>query len=245
MDFTSTQNLLLSPAVTFKLLPSTTLTVEGQYTREDGRSNAGQPAIGMYPASIPVSRSFLEPNEPLDRVRSALISYNLRHEINNDWTITNRFLAARGFIEKTDMTANDLSTTSWSTLDQGITYQKLTGTNYSANLDLTGKFFVAGSRHDILIGTDYYYQFFNYVLSGDGNYPINIYNPIYGTVPYYDFATAAAKAWNGQAGFRLFSSDMQRDLGAYGQNFDHALRQSPYFDRRALRSGGRAVWQFQ
>ncbi|WP_051335439.1 TonB-dependent siderophore receptor [Methylocapsa acidiphila] len=218
VDFTNTRKLLLSPAITFKLTPSTILTVEGQYTREDGRSDVGQPALGAYPANIPVTRSFLEPNEPLDTVRSSLISYNLRHEINNDWAITNRFLAARGVIEKTDMTANDMSTTSWFTLDQGVTYQKLTGTNYSANLDLTGKFFVAGSRHDILIGTDYFYQYYNYVLSGDGNYPINIYNPTYGTVPYYAFATAAAKAWTNTAGFTMFSCSQQRDLGVYGQD---------------------------
>ena len=159
VDFTDTRNLLLAPSITWKIDPSTKLTVEAQYNRGDGRSNTGQPAIGAFPANIPVSRSFLDPNEPLDSVRSSLISYNFRHDFDNNWAITNRFLAARATIEKTDLTGSCFffqdpaapapctdaagNTLPAYMLDRGITYQKLTGTNYSANLDLTGKFYVA------------------------------------------------------------------------------------------------------
>ena len=127
-------------------------------------------------------------------------------------------------------------------LVRNITYQKLTGTNYSANLDLTGKFYVAGARNDVLIGTDYFYSFYNYVLSSDGNFPINIYNPIYGTVPYWEFASAATKAWSGTAGFSDFASNQQRDLGIYAQDsitlFDnlHVLLGGRY-DLADVRSG--------
>jgi iron complex outermembrane receptor protein len=106
VDFTDTRSLLLAPSITWKIDPSTKVTIEGQYNREDGRSNTGQPAIGAFPANIPVTRSFLEPNEPLDSVRSSLISYELRHDFDNNWAITNRFLAARGTIEKTDLTGS-------------------------------------------------------------------------------------------------------------------------------------------
>ncbi|WGJ15719.1 TonB-dependent siderophore receptor [Methylocapsa sp. D3K7] len=233
VDFTETRSLLLAPSITWKIDPSTKLTVEAQYNREDGRSNTGQPAIGAFPANIPVSRSFLDPNEPQDTVRSSLISYNFRHEFDNNWAITNRFLAARATIEKTDLTGNCFffqdpaapapcvvagNTLPAYMLDRGITYQKLTGTNYSANLDLTGKFYVANVRNDVLIGTDYFYSFYNYVLSGNGDFPINIYNPVYGTVPYWEFASAATMAWSGTSGFRSFSSNQQRDLGIYAQD---------------------------
>ena len=234
VDFTNTRSLLLAPSITWKIDPSTKVTIEGQYNREDGRSNTGQPAIGAFPANIPVARSFLEPNEPLDSVRSSLISYELRHDFDNNWAITNRFLAARGTIEKTDLTgscfffqdpvnpaactdAADITMPAYM-LVRNIAYQKLTGTNYSANLDLTGKFYVGDTRHDVLIGADYFYSFFNYVLSADGNYPINIYNPVYGSVPYWEFASAATKAWSGTAGFSNFASNQQRDLGIYAQD---------------------------
>jgi iron complex outermembrane receptor protein len=249
VDFTRTQTLLLGPAITWKIDNNTILTVEGQFDRQDGRSNTGQPAIGNFPANIPVTRSFLEPNEPLDTVRSSLISYNFKHDFDPNWSITNRFLAARGTLEKDNLTGScfffqdpaapaactDAADNPLPAYDlvRNILYQKLTGTNYSTNLDLNGKFYVAGARNDVLIGADYFYSFYNYIISADGNYPINIYDPIYGSVPYWQFATAAAKAWSGTAGFTSFSTNQQRDLGIYAQD------SITLFDKLHVLLGGR------
>lgn len=221
VDFTRTRNLLLAPSITWKIGPATTLTVEAEYLSLDGRSNVGQPAVGLkeplYPANIPAYRSFLEPNEPLDTVRSSLISYNFQHQIDNDWKITNRFLAARSTLVKDDLTTLGLDQNT-SILDRSITYQKLTGTNYSANLDLTGKFHVLGVKNDILIGADYFYSFYNYILAQNGTYPINIYNPIYGSVPTANFYNIITQAWQQTADYQSFSSLARKDLGVYAQD---------------------------
>ena len=232
-DFTNTQHTFLAPAITWKIDPATTLTVEAEYNREDGRSNTGQPAVGMYPANIPVTRSFLEPNEPPDTVRSSLISYDFKHSFDNNWTITNRFLAARATLESTDMANNELLPDNM-TLDRTILYQKLTGTNYSTNLDLTGKFYVLGARNDVLIGADYFYSFYNYIISANGTYPINIYAPIYGAVPTWEFTSAAAMAWQGTADqFTSFSASQNRQLGVYAQD------SITLFDKLHILVGGR------
>ncbi|QBR71368.1 TonB-dependent siderophore receptor [Beijerinckiaceae bacterium] len=217
IDFINNRKVFLAPAVTWRIDPATTLTVDAQYTRQNSQSFVGIPALGMYPASLPVYRTAQEPNEPPDTVRSSIIAYEFKHNFNQDWTITNRFLAARATLEKDDLTANNFD--SPPILDRGITYQKLTGTNYSANLDLTGKFYVLGARNDVLIGTDYFYSFYNYIFSADGSYPINIYNPLYGTVPTPAFAGAASRAWQGTADqFTSFSSLARKDLGVYAQD---------------------------
>lgn len=178
--------------------------MEAEYNHQNAQTNVGQPAISLnplvnaspamfprpdyYPANIPVYRSFGEPNQPPDAARSALIAYNFRHELDNNWAITNRFLAARATLTQADLTANGfldpaIDPANAFVFDRNLTYQKLTGTNYYANLDLTGKFYVLAVRNDILIGADYFYSFYNYVLSADGSYPINVFNPIYGQVP--------------------------------------------------------------
>ncbi|MGH7888743.1 MAG: TonB-dependent siderophore receptor, partial [Candidatus Binatia bacterium] len=242
VDFTQTQNVFLAPALTWNIGPATTLTVEAYYSRQDGRSNTGQPAIGMFPANIPVSRSFQEPYQPRDTIRTSQIAYYFRHAFDNDWAITNNFLAARSTLEAADMGNGD--TLDAVTLDRSVLYQKLTGTVYSTNLNLTGSFYVLGAKNDILIGTDYYYQFFNYIFSLDGNFPINIYNPIYGTVPFFAFPSAAAKAWQGTADFTSFSSRNEKDLGVYAQDsitlFDklHVLIGGRYDLADAHSSGG-------
>lgn len=221
VDFTRTRNLLLSPSITWQIGPSTTLTVDAEYIRLDGRSNVGQPATGLnrplFPANIPPYRSFLEPNEPRDTVRSSLIAYELRHEFDQNWALTNRFLAARSTLTKDDLTANGLDQET-AILDRTITYQKLTGTNYSANLDLTGKFNTFGVENDVLIGADYTYSFYNYILSSNGSYPINIYNPIYGSVPTFDFYNIVSRTWQGTADFASFDSVARKDLGIYAQD---------------------------
>jgi len=217
-DFTNTQRTFLSPAVTWKIDPSTTLTVEAEYNREDGRSNTGQVAVGMYPANVPVTRSYLEPDEPPDTIRSSLISYVFKHDFDPNWTITNRFLAARDTDTKTDAANNFLEPDNV-TLDRTILYQKLTGTNYSSNLDLTGKFYVLGAKNDVLFGADYFYSFYNYILSANGSFPINIYAPVYGTIPYWEFASAAAMAWQDTENvFGGFSASQVRQLGVYAQD---------------------------
>lgn len=234
VDFINNSNVFLAPSVTWKIDPATTLTVDGQYTHQDAQSFVGIPAVGSYPASLPVYRSLQEPNEPPDTVRSALIAYDFKHHFDNNWTITNRFLAARATITKSDLTGgcfffldptapgpcqdqagNDLQPQD---LVRNITYQKLTGTNYSANLDLTGKFYVGDVKNNVLIGTDYFYQYFNYILSGAGNFPINIYNPVYGTVPTSAYYGAPLLAWGGGADFTSFSSHAEKDLGIYAQD---------------------------
>jgi len=172
----------------------------------------------MYPANVPVTRSYLEPDEPPDTVRSSLISYNFKHDFDSNWTITNRFLAARATLESDDAANNFLEPDNV-TLDRTILYQKLTGTNYSTNLDLTGKFYVLGAKNDVLIGTDYFYSFYNYIISANGSFPINIYSPVDGTIPYWEFASAAAMAWQGTADqFTTFGAFQNRQLGVYAQD---------------------------
>jgi iron complex outermembrane receptor protein len=181
----------------------------------------GQPAVGLspplYPANIPPYRSYLEPNEPKDTVRNSLIAYELRHEFDQNWALTNRFLAARASLTKDDLTANGLDQTT-NVLDRTITYQQLVGTNYSANLDLTGKVDTFGVKHDVLIGADYLYSFYRYILSANGSYPINIYTPMYGQVPTFDFYNIISQTWQGTADFQSFGYTARKDLGVYAQD---------------------------
>lgn len=70
-----------------------------------------------------------------------------------------------------------------------------------------------------MIGADYFYSFNNYIL-GDSiaRYPINIFNPVYGTVPILAFASAANDVWSGTSEYSYFSSYQRKDLGVYAQD---------------------------
>ncbi|SFK69446.1 TonB-dependent siderophore receptor [Methylocapsa palsarum] len=248
-DFINNQNIFLAPSVSWQIDPATKFTVEAEYNHQNAQSNVGQPAIGSlppyFPAPIPAYRSFGEPNEPPDTVRSSLISYDFKHNFNSDWAIENRFLAARATITKADLGGDPFGSPDpvLNSFNRNIVYQKLTGTNYSTNLDLTGKFYVLGARNDVLIGADYFYSYYNYILGGNGNYPINIYNPVYGGVPTSAFYDVASLIWQRSAdNFTEFASNANKDLGVYAQDsitlFDnlHILLGGRY-DLADVRSG--------
>jgi len=77
---------------------------------------------------------------------------------------------------------------------------------------------VLGAKNDVLIGTDYYYLYDFTTLSTIGNYPINIYNPVYGTVPASAWQSAAYQTYSGQASFAFVEPHQERDLGVYAQD---------------------------
>ncbi|MGH6834040.1 MAG: TonB-dependent siderophore receptor [Methylocella sp.] len=216
IDFINNRNVFLAPAVTWKIDPATTLTIDAEYQNRDRHRFAGIPAIGMYPASLPVYRSFEEPNAPPFATRDSLIAEEFNHHFDNNWAVTSRFLAVRGSLEVTDLNATDFPNPP--ILVRPILFQKETSTNYSTNLDLTGKFDVLGAKNDVLIGADYYYGFQSLVVSQSGSFPINIFNPVYGTVPTSAFQAERFRAFAGQADFAFFSLHAEKDLGMYVQD---------------------------
>jgi len=61
IDFVHNSQTFLAPAITWHIDPATTLTIDGEYQSRDEQRFVGIPAVGMYPASLPVYRSFDEP----------------------------------------------------------------------------------------------------------------------------------------------------------------------------------------
>jgi iron complex outermembrane receptor protein len=142
IDFVDNSQTFLAPAVTWKIDGATTLTIDGEFQSRNEQRFVGIPAVGMYPASLPVYRSFDEPNQPASMYRTSLIAAELRHELDSSWAITSRFLAVRSTHQQLDL--NAISFPAPPLLDRPILFQFQTTTNYSANLDLTGKFDVVG-----------------------------------------------------------------------------------------------------
>lgn len=216
IDFVNNSQTFLAPAITWKIDGATTLTINGEFQSRNEQRFVGIPAVGMYPASLPIYRSFDEPNQPPSMYRTSLIAEEFKHQFDNNWAITSRFLAVRSSHTQIDLNANDFPNPP--ILDRPILYQHQTTTNYSTNLDLTGKFDVLGVKNEVLIGADYYYLYDFTTLSELGNYPINIYNPIYGTVPNSAWQLAAWQTYAGQASFAFFEPHQEKDLGAYAQD---------------------------
>lgn len=179
---------MVNPTITWRPTDSTDLTLSVEGLDQDYKADLGIPVIGTRPAPIPVGRSLDDPNIPTSHLSHTFVGTEINHRFNEDWAIHNRFLAAFN---------DDFNSFAYATFDnlnpgaplasQGILQRNINSQSsdndvYSTNLDLTGKFRLGFSKHEVLVGFDYYRTTQKYNLFGefDNHNPaldIDIFNP--------------------------------------------------------------------
>ena len=233
-SFQGGERVLIAPVVSYRPSDWTEFTLDTQFSYQSAQSDAGHQAVGSWPAPIPLSRSFQEANDPRDRVETYNIGYTFRQNLDEDWKIVNRFLySALPYMEKPNLTP--LCVTAYCldsdmrTLHRVTQYQHATNEAFSTNIDILGKFTALGGAHNFLMGLDYLNNYNDYIFTnGAGDYRIDIFNPVYGTVPssaYYDSMIGS--------GFKYLSSTLTRQKGLYVQ--DHVT----WFDSLHVLLGAR------
>lgn len=244
-DFVSTDRMSFNPSITWRPNDATDITFNIEGTKKSGPADFGIPAIGMGPAVIPISRNLGDPNTPFGRQSSVKIGTEINHRFNKDWAIHNRFLASLSdgmttFVNPAP--AFDAATALNQTtgiMQRNIFRQTSTQEHFSTNLDITGKFDIGWTKHDVLFGFDFYRSFNRYGTSGqweasDPALAINIFNPYpsYGISP----ATfAAAYLTDTIPGFNR-SVIYNNWYGAYFQD------QITLWDKLHIMGGGRYDW---
>ena len=212
-DFQGGRRVFLAPVLAFKPTDRTDLVIDLQYLRNDAQSDTIFPALGNRPAPLALHRSFQEANDPRDWTGNFNLGYDLTHRFNQNWSLTSRFLFSKGSMKKLNVFATALDDAT-GVLDRTTQFQKLMSTTYATNLDLKGKFDALGAKHQVLVGVDYLHDAYDYSYAeGLSNFPINIFNPVYGSVP----TSAYDEALNG-AGFRSFASSLVKQAGVYVQD---------------------------
>ncbi|MCQ8130636.1 TonB-dependent siderophore receptor [Methylomonas rivi] len=244
-EFNQNDRVLIHPSLTWRISDATEVSVDVEGLYQEHRSDRGLFAIGDRPAPIPVSRSFIDPNDPLDSTSKVNVGFNLTHAFNDKWTLRNRFLAS--FNDSNDFSikpANaftvaqflDPNTTNRTYL-RNIFHQLVDAETYTTNLDLTGNFELGDIHHQTLIGFDYlqatgdYWSFGNFRTPVPG-LEIDIYNPRYGIDPSF-FAAADAEPSTVGSNYSYFKDEW---YGVYFQ--DHIT----LWDSLHILGGGRYDW---
>ena len=244
-DFVFTDRVMVNPSITWRPTDKTDLTLSVEGLDQDYQSDFGIPAIGTRPAPIPISRSLDDPNSPVDHISKTQVSTEINHRFNDDWEIHNRFLAS--FDDEYSAFFNPAPTfgpAEDALLANGIMKRNIFGDTtenelYTTNLDLTGKFQLGFSKHQVLVGFDYYtttqkYHYFGEYETPNDALDINIFNPGYGIDPAIIQETLSHPA-GCCAGFEYMVAKNQW-YGAYFQ--DHIT----FWDKLHLLGGGRYDW---
>lgn len=244
-DFNFNDRVLVNPSMTWRPSDATELSLDLEALHEDTQVDRGLFAIGNRPAPIPVSRSFIDPDDPVDTNSKVNLGFNLTHAFNENWTLRNRFLASFVYDKNTSVKpANSFTveqffdpSTGNRSYARNIFSQTSDSETYTTNLDLTGKFNLWGLNHQALVGVDYLRAVGSYEFYGNYQDPvpgleIDIYNPQYGIDPAY-YANALATPSDGGTNHYLYRDDW---YGAYFQ--DHIT----LWDKVHILGGGRYDW---
>jgi iron complex outermembrane receptor protein len=184
-DFVNSKNFFIAPTITYRPNNQFRFNFDYEYQNTSFVDNSlGIPAVGMRPASVPISRYLQEPAltvvNPNRQVRN-LLGYDWTYDFNNDWSLTNRFAyndqSYRQFLNGAD-SFNETT----SILTRNVWDAHVHARTVATNLDLKGRFTTGPFDHATLIGADYWYLNKNIeAFFGDNKSigPINIYSPTY------------------------------------------------------------------
>ncbi len=227
-NFVGDERVFIAPSLSWKPNDKFEANLDLEYKHDNLTHDVGIPAIGTRPAPIPLNRS-LSDNAKGNKIENILIGFNWTYHFNDDWKLTNRF-------QWQDWNTDFYSTFPFGMqadniyMDRGLNYESANVENHAINLDLTGKFELFGTKHNILIGGDNYHSVSTY----DGFWgatplvpAIDIYNPVYGVV--------SQAAINQLAPNDFFESKDQW-YGLYFQD------QITLWDKLHILGGGRYDW---
>lgn len=246
-DFQNIDRFFISPSLLWKISDATEIKFDIQYLQNDSQTDIGFPALGNRPANIHISRSFQEPNDPVDEGYHVLGSYELTHHFSDNWTFHNRFHAVQANIIKLNVAPMGLENNG--ILHRSVQYQQLDGENYATNFDIVGNFDLFGSQHDVLVGFDLFRDNSEYAFTAlgtaelspdlvgfngnlyDPDIDIDIFNPRYGSVASSKYSQVIS---NPDTAF--YSTSKTEQYGVYFQ--DHIT----LFDKLHILGGGRHDW---
>ncbi|MEC4748521.1 TonB-dependent siderophore receptor [Methylomicrobium sp. Wu6] len=226
-QFVNDERYFIAPTLSWRPNDRFDANLEFEHKHEKKVNDFGIPSIGNRPAPVPLSRSYLDSaNGPVSD--TTLVAYDWAFKFNDDWKLKNRFLWENWDMQYNDIGGSGALRADNQTLNRTVFSGPANQETYSTNLDLSGKFNLLGTKHDVLLGGDYYNNAFN----GENEYftattPINIFNPIYNVISQATL-DALPISWN-------FLRKEER-FGVYFQD------QITLFDKLHIMGGGRYDW---
>lgn len=203
------ERAFIAPVVQWNISDRTDLNLFLEYSDDQRPYDTGLVAIGDGVADIPFDRNLSQP-EDINEATYFRTGYRFEHRFSDNWRFRNAFnyiayntLFESSFTLNVDEDTGDI-TRSYIQLDQP-------SSTYEVQTNVVGEFSTGSIDHTVLLGVDYNRrEDVGNIGRGFGtNFTINIFDPVYGTVPQPDFSTEPI----------FFDSDTYTDaVGIYVQD---------------------------
>lgn len=231
-DMVNSDRVFIAPTLSWRPNDKFEANVELEYKHDRVNMDNGVPVLNgaKRPAGLPSNRYLGDSAENQAEQENVLIGYDWTFRFNDDWKLTNRFLWEDWNVDQFGINPNGMRADN-RTLNRTLSYGQRAFEAYTTNLDLNGKFDLFGTRHDVLVGGDFYDQRFPGDTTFQGSTAavptIDIYNPVYGRV---------SRAALDQLPKNNFRVKKDQWFGAYFQD------QITLWDKLHLLGGGRYDW---
>lgn len=171
---------LAAPALTWRIDDVTTFNYEAEFLRVDTPLDRGLINVRGQLGLLPVDRVLNEPADGKMHLSSTTHQATLDRVLANDWHARigasyKQSTFDGNYTEATSLAADNR------TLNRQATWRQLPSRDASLQAELSGNAEFGGMTHGLLFGADASTLWMNTEILRSTNYPIDIYNPVYGT----------------------------------------------------------------
>jgi len=198
-DFINDEHIFIAPSLTWNISPSTQFNVNMEYRHENDTEDFGLPAVGNRPAPIPIDRNLGEPDSK-QLTDVWLVEFTGSHAFNNDWMLKGGVNAnSTEYVwedigNRTGVLHPDAQGNPDRILERGVWFGSSNRPSQGVYLDLIGRFETWGTKHNVLVGGDYYSwkeETSVFTDNFSSSCPVNIYAPTYGCVDFAKYRNLA------------------------------------------------------
>lgn len=186
-DIVNSDRVFIAPTLSWRPNEKFEANLELEYKHENFVNDYGIPVLNgaTRPVDLPNNRFLGDSASNQSEQENVLIGFDWTFRFNDDWKLTNRFLWEDWHLKFFDVYPRGMQANN-RLLNRGLFRGEQGWETFTTNLDLTGKFELFGTRHNILIGGDFYHNKWPKMASFSGTTAlvpvIDIYNPVYNQV---------------------------------------------------------------
>lgn len=179
VDFVDSENIQVSPTLTYKIGDSTDLTFSYEYLKTNRTFYDGLP-IDPIIFDLPRNRFVGEPSKTYEN-ETQFINLIAEHQFNENWQLRSGFA-----VQLTDASDDlafrpDTVEPDGRTLNRFVQIDEVVQTeNYVLQTELIGKFNMGPVKHQLLFGFDWQNNNFEYRTLYASTTPLDLFNPVYG-----------------------------------------------------------------
>ena len=180
--------MVVAPALAWNLGPDTVLNYEAEFIRIRTPLDRGLVQVNGNPGALPRDRFLGEPDRGNLHVNGDTHQLTLDHDLGSGWRtrVGASYRETELYGRAVDFGTGQIGLlgTNGRTLARSDSWRSLPGRDASAQAEVEGKLATGALRHTVLAGVEAWrLTTAQDILYSPQKYPIDIYNPAYGTVP--------------------------------------------------------------